>query len=295
MVEVVYPEFEMNIELEQKLDKYSKKYIFVISGHGCTCREEVAECIMDNIPYNYHAHPIYKGSDGETRPLKSSMIMHFGYSGDMDRICKHLDKFPDTLDYVVGIIGVCLSKGSDEKTRRDLLSSARANTTVIEDEYHAEDYINIKYNALSSFIISSPPMFSFISGLMRTTLSFAIDPTLRFKSRVLDKIDKKEIYRIINENDYTAAIKVYETILKPYFEFIRKNHNWGDFILYNKSYQDTLFNWILQGDGFSRRYVGSNWEDTYQEWGFWAYSDGDPRGDDEDDDWYDDEDDDDYW
>ena len=145
------------------------------------------------------------------------------------------------LDYVLGIIGVCLSHGKEELVRRKRDKDALANTTKFtKGTYGSSNPIQINYTTLSPFWTASPPLTSFMLGLARDCFSAVVDGNVKIYENLIDLEDKKNVYSIINKVNHKKAKKLYYEMIIPFFESL------SDVLIVNPKFRRMFLDHIVE-------------------------------------------------
>jgi len=123
---------------------------------------------------------------------------------------KNLENVIRALDYLVGTISVAISPYRDEYVRKKYYG--KAGTYRIQPH-------GIEYRTLSSFWIVSPILTSLITSMARDAVTLVRRG--KAKKYLFDKVDSKEIVRIINQHDVEAAKMVYKNVIKPLYSLFK--------------------------------------------------------------------------
>ena len=146
------------------------------------------------------------------------------------------------MHYILGIIGVCLSDTTKERTRRAHMGTPNEYSSI--DIHNPSNCVEFNYGVLSPFWFVSPVMQSIITGIARNCLSVVYDKSVNYKKYLLDKVSIDEINRIIREADRKSALKVYKNIILPFFN---KYGGGGDIFLYNNPYKRIITKLVEEG------------------------------------------------
>jgi len=153
--------------------------------------------------------------NGRTLTTNGTIRIHFSDINYMKYIQSgdNESRFVRILDTILGIIGVCLSHGNEERERRRICGIAGDYNISTNDSM--SDFID--YKTLSSFWLISPVLVSLIFGIARSCLY--VDVYHRNEvSSMLDKTNYREVKRIIDRVDFDGAKDIYEHILCPFFD-----------------------------------------------------------------------------
>ena len=188
------------------------------------CREDVANSfggeigrvvensVVNNNEYELVSSASIKSNDKILTTTSSIGILSNGLGFSVDNEGNG-DKLCLTMDYILGILGVCLSHGDEEKVRREIGIGCAGDYNITGEDTMTPTFW---YNVLSPFWISSPILVSLVYGIARDCYIMNADYSIDV-NKLFNKIDKREIYRIINEVDYKAAIKVYRDIILKWY------------------------------------------------------------------------------
>lgn len=212
----------------QKLILSKKPIVELVSNGYYTCREDIASMFRSDIERKIENKVVSSNeyelvslaSINEDNKLLTTTsgigLLSSGLGFPVDNK-KNADRLCLTLDYILGILGVCLSHGDEEKERRNKGVGCAGSYEV-----SGKDTMTPKfwYNVLSPFWINSPVLVSLVYGIARDCYIMNADSDINiddlFENKWVEV--KEEIYRIINEVDYKSAIKVYRDIILKWYE-----------------------------------------------------------------------------
>ncbi len=124
-----------------------------------------------------------------------------------------------TLDYILGIISVCLSRGKDEKERRKLGEGKAGDydfSSYTSTERWKDSQI-INYKTLSPFWITSPILVSFTMGTARNCMAIATSLSKKdINNMLFSKISYEDVKKTINNTDYKTAQNIYHDVIEPF-------------------------------------------------------------------------------
>jgi hypothetical protein len=203
-----------------------------------TCRETTATSIMRSLitkgemvgkrtkPYIIMPIASARTKDGKVVTGTTNIFLEFDddnaeesedearkYHGFDHKLTKN------ALNSVVSILGVLLSSGNEEITRRKHKVGLPSDITIEEDKDGSVwgDIIRFKYSVLSPAWITHPITVSLILGTLRNTISVCLTNPDIVKSKLLDDLKMSEIERIIMTCDRQKALQVYKENIIPFF------------------------------------------------------------------------------
>ena len=166
------------------------------------------------------------------------------------------------MNYVLGIMGVCLSNPKEEKLRRTHMGAP--------NEYRSRnngDSIIFTYEVLSPFWLVSPVMQSIITGIARNCLGVVYSG---YQSHLFDKISEAEINSIIQNANRSKALRVFKDIILPFF---KKYGSGDDIFLYSEPHRKLITK--LVEDGADRVFKKSNtvkyWTEYHDHYGLESF------------------------
>jgi len=137
-------------------------------------------------------------------------ISHKKYFDDPDKMYNLVRAF----DLLPGIMSVCLSKGREERIRRNWYGQAGT--------YRIQKH-GIEYRSLSSFWLASPQLASLMFGLVRDSFSLVYDKNTN-ELDILDSVSIDELKNTINNIDGRKATELYFDIIKPLYKKTRQGN-----------------------------------------------------------------------
>ena len=201
--------------VKENIDRCSTCRELFISGLDRTINNEIYNNKFVNNPYILSPKAYVEGKRKKKYILNTSIGLTTNGINQYMELSKYPDLVIKTLDYIVGIISVCLSRGEEEIQRRKL-GKGKAGSCYID---YNENTLDIKYNVLSPFWLTSPILTSFILGITRNCLALIYCLGSKDLNEFLfSKIEYNEIKSIINNVDYKKAQEVYYNIIEPFFD-----------------------------------------------------------------------------
>ena len=173
---------------------------------------------------------------GKVRPLKGQVGLYSSGVNQYRFMKDNIDLISKTLDYILGITNVCLSRGEDEVIRR---KAGEGKAGDVESHKHGTDrryndeYMELIYKTPSPFWITSPILTSFIMGLTRNCMAIPMGlGKNQMKDLLFDNISYTEIKKIINNTDYKSAQAVYYEVLEPFFNTTEVKNSPGIYLTF---------------------------------------------------------------
>ena len=140
----------------------------------------------------------------------------------LDNVTK-CGEYIKSLNYVLGIIGTCLSSGQEERRRKNVCGTSK-DCSYRTQWFGPERCVMFTYNVLSSFWMVSPMMVSLITGIARNLMAMCMDKEIDLEKSLFDKISYREIRSIIDTVDKRRALEVYDKIIEPFYKKLPTEH-----------------------------------------------------------------------
>ena len=197
---------------------HSCRELFIDSLRSQVYASQVNNKVNSN-PYRLVPEPYIEINDKKL-PLNTSIQLHACGVNQMRVMSKHSDTLSKSLDYILGILSVCLARGKGEKERRNLKEGLAGDFTMEKEDrvYSSSPSYMASYNTLSPFWITSPILTSFILGVARNCLSITMGLKDKELNKLLfDNIPYAQVKKAINNTDYKLAQSIYYEVLVPFF------------------------------------------------------------------------------
>lgn len=131
---------------------------------------------------------------------------------------EHPERIINMMDIIVGNTCVLIDRDEGNKERRKTYGRA--------GEYRKPEH-GIEYRTLSNFWLKNYALMSLVMNLSRLAVSIVLRSTKEnnYEKEIISKINKKEITKAINENDYTLARKNFDNIKQILIEITKGYHD----------------------------------------------------------------------